>query len=250
MNFRLKTSRVISVVAVLTFLCFVLSVAILPGIIAEKNKVDWVDVATLNVEPEVPEIIEEEEEVNTSYQGETVILTRSSNIKSVAKGIEIAPAEIPEDMLLITIDGQDIMVAADENYITENDVLTTSADDLVTWAFRAYYEDWEYVYGGCEEGRVDCSGLIKSKVEVCASGTEELLAESPLSGPIETIPDIPGLGVYTFGHVGIYVGDGMVIDARTENSGIGYDSVEYETWTNWFEIKGVDYSRYVNSGSE
>jgi hypothetical protein len=42
----------------------------------------------------------------------------------------------------------------------------------------------------------------------------------------------------------------MVIDARTENSGIGYDSVEYETWTNWFEIKGVDYSRYVNSGSE
>ena len=137
MNFRLKTSRVISVVAVLTFLCFVLSVAILPGIIAEKNKVDWVDVATLNVKPEVPEIIEEEEEDTASYQGETVILTRSSNIKSVAKGIEIAPAEIPEDMLLITIDGQDIMVAADENYITENDVLTTSADDLVKWAYRA-----------------------------------------------------------------------------------------------------------------
>lgn len=250
MNFRLKTSRVIGIITVLLFLVFVLSVSLLPGINNRKKKIEWVDVATLEVEPEVPEIIEEEEEVNTSYQGETVILTRSSNIKSVAKGIEIAPAEIPEDMLLITIDGQDIMVAADENYITENDVLTTSADDLVKWAFRAYYEGWEYVYGGCEEGRVDCSGLIKSKVEVCARGTEELLAESPLSGPIETIPDIPGLGVYTFGHVGIYVGDGMVIDARTENSGIGYDSVEYETWTNWFEIKGVDYSRYVNSGSE
>lgn len=250
MNFRLKTSRVIGIITVLIFLLFVLGVAILPGKSAEKEKIEWVDVATLNVEPKVPEIIEEEEEVNTSYQGETVILTRSSNIKNEPVEIEISTPEIPEGMVVITIDGQDILIPEEETYSSEDNVLTTSADDLVKWAFRAYYEDWEYVYGGCEEGRVDCSGLIKSKVEVCARGTEELLAESPLSGPIETIPDIPGLGVYTFGHVGIYVGDGMVIDARTENSGIGYDSVEYETWTNWFEIKGVDYSRYVNSGSE
>jgi hypothetical protein len=250
MNFKLKTSRVISVISVLVLLVFVLSVAIVPGKLAEKNEIDWVDVATLNVEPEVPEIIEEEEEDTASYQSETVILTRSSNIKKASEQIEISTPEIPEDMMVITIDGEDIYVVADEDYTYEDDVLTTTADDLVKWAYRAYYEDWEYVYGGCEEGYVDCSGLIKSKVEVCARGTEELLAESPLSGPIETIPDIPGLGVYTFGHVGIYVGDGMVIDARTEAAGIGYDTVEYETWTNWFEIKGVDYSRYINSGSE
>ena len=250
MNFRLKTSRVIGIITVLLFLVFVLSVSLLPGINNRKKKIEWVDVATLEVEPEVPEIIEEEEEVNTCYQGETVILTRSSNIKKASEQIEISTPEIPEDMMVITIDGEDIYVVADEDYTYEDDVLTTTADDLVKWAYRAYYEDWEYVYGGCEEGYVDCSGLIKSKVEVCAKGTEELLAESPLSGPIETIPDIPGLGVYTFGHVGIYVGDGMVIDARTEAAGIGYDTVEYETWTNWFEIKGVDYSRYINSGSE
>ncbi|SDJ44049.1 hypothetical protein SAMN04487760_106183 [Lachnospiraceae bacterium G41] len=250
MNFKLKTSRVISVISVLVLLIFVLSVAIVPGKLAEKNEIDWVDVATLNVEPKVPEIIEEEEEDTASYQSETVILTRSSNIKKASEQIEISTPEIPEDMMVITIDGEDIYVVADEDYTYEDDVLTTTADDLVKWAYRAYYEDWEYVYGGCEEGYVDCSGLIKSKVEVCARGTEELLAESPLSGPIETIPDIPGLGVYTFGHVGIYVGDGMVIDARTEAAGIGYDTVEYETWTNWFEIKGVDYSRYINSGSE
>ena len=53
-----------------------------------------------------------------------------------------------------------------------------------------------------------------------------------------------------FGHVGIYVGDGMVIDARTETSGVGYDTIDYEGWTNWFEIKGVDYSRYLNDGNE
>ncbi|MBP5529467.1 MAG: hypothetical protein J6X80_05390 [Lachnospiraceae bacterium] len=250
MNFRLKTSRVISIAAVLVFLLSVLSVSILPNIAGKKNEVEWIDVAELREEPEVPEIIEEEEEEFASAQSETVILTRSSNIKNEPVEIEISTPDIPEGMVVITIDGRDILIPEEENYSSEDDILTTSADDLVKWAFRAYYEDWEYVYGGCEEGRVDCSGLIKSKVEVCARGTEELLAESPLSGPIETIPDIPGLGVYNFGHVGIYVGDGMVIDARTENSGIGYDSVEYEAWTNWFEIKGVDYSRYVNSGSE
>ena len=250
MSFKFRTSRVVGIISLFAFLSFNLGVAVMPDIMSRKEETDWVDISELKEEPEVPEIIEEEEEDTGSFKSETVILTRSSNIKNEPIEIEITSSEIPEGMVAITIDGQEIYVSADELYSPEEDVLTTTADDLVKWAFRAYYESWEYVYGGCEEGYVDCSGLIKSKVEVCARGTEELLAESPLSGPIETIPDIPGLGVYTYGHVGIYVGDGMVIDARTENSGIGYDSVEYETWTNWFEIKGVDYSRYVNSGSE
>ena len=127
---------------------------------------------------------------------------------------------------------------------------TVTAEELVEWAWRAYDEEWEYTYGGCEEGHVDCSGLIKSKVLICARGTEELMAESAFNGTIDTIPDIPGLGVYYYGHVGIYVGDGMIIDARTESSGVGYDAIDYEGWTNWFEIKGVDYSKYTNNGYE
>ena len=59
MNFRLKTSRVIGIITVLLFLVFVLSVSLLPGINNRKKKIEWVDVATLEVEPEVPEIIEE-----------------------------------------------------------------------------------------------------------------------------------------------------------------------------------------------
>ena len=134
-------------------------------------------------------------------------------------------------------------------YTDENGepITPTTADELVEWAHRAYDEKWTYAYGGCEEGMVDCSGLIKSRVYVCARGTEELLAEAEHKGSIDTIPDIPGLGVYMYGHVGIYVGDGMVIDARTEVSGIGYDAIDYEGWTDWFEIKGVDYSKYMIS---
>ena len=121
---------------------------------------------------------------------------------------------------------------------------TVSCDDLVAWVQRAYDEEWEYVYGGCSVGQVDCSGLIKSCVDICARGTEEQFAESPLSGDISTLPEIPGLGVYYKGHVGVYVGDGKVIDARGESVGIGFDDVDYEGWTHWYEIKGVNYAKY------
>ena len=129
--------------------------------------------------------------------------------------------------------------------LSPNSKYTVAADELVAWAHRANDEGWEYVLGGCEAGQVDCSGLIKSCVGVCARGTEELLEESANSGTIDTIPDIPGIGVYYKGHVGIYIGDGKVIDARGETSGIGLDDISYEGWTHWFEIKGVDYTRYV-----
>ena len=62
MSFRLKTSRVVGISSLLVFLSFNLGVAVLPGIIAKKNEVDWVDIAELQDEPEVPVIIEEEEE--------------------------------------------------------------------------------------------------------------------------------------------------------------------------------------------
>lgn len=148
----------------------------------------------------------------------------------VMEAEEVAEAEMyGMEMVLENID------YSDEEYEK------VSRQGLVDWAFRAYNEGWEYRYGGCEEGFVDCSGLIKSFVGVCSRGTEGLLAESTKKGDISTIPEIPGLGVYMYGHVGIYVGNGMVIDARNENDWIRYDEIEYMKWEKWFEIKGVEY---------
>ena len=88
-----------------------------------------------------------------------------------------------------------------------------SGAGLVSWAYRAYNEHWKYVWGGASVGSVDCSGLIYSY----AGGervTESMIAASPESGSIGSIPRIHGLGLYQYGHVGVYVGGVMGIDAR------------------------------------
>ncbi|MGN0460436.1 MAG: peptidoglycan-binding protein [Ruminococcus sp.] len=115
-----------------------------------------------------------------------------------------------------------------------------SGAGLVNWAYRAYNENWQYVWGGSSVGSVDCSGLIYSY----AGGervTEPMLAASPESGSIDTIPRVHGLGLYQYGHVGVYVGGGMGIDARDEASDVCLESISNKSWTNWFKVAGVSY---------
>ncbi len=115
-----------------------------------------------------------------------------------------------------------------------------SGAGLTNWAYRAYDEGWSYVWGGSSVGAVDCSGLIYSYAGG-ARVTEDMIAASPESGSIDTIPRIHGLGLYQYGHVGVYVGGGMGIDARDEISNVCIESISTKSWTNWFKVSGVSY---------
>ena len=64
-----------------------------------------------------------------------------------------------------------------------------------------------------------------------------------VKGPIGTIPDRAGICVYMQGHVGVYIGDGWVIECaggrgaiRTPLSGSGSTR-----WTAWFECPFINY---------
>ena len=117
---------------------------------------------------------------------------------------------------------------------------SVTGEDMAAWAMRAYNEGWQYVYGSASVGEVDCSGLIAS---LGVGGNRcSMMSSSPETGSISTIPDIPGLGLYMPGHVGVYVGGGMAVDARNEYDGVCYSSISNMRWTNWFKIYGVDYS--------
>ena len=48
----------------------------------------------------------------------------------------------------------------------------------------------------------------------------DMMAMSPQTGSIGTLPEIPGLGLYMPGHVGVYVGGGMCVDARDYGYGV------------------------------
>lgn len=142
------------------------------------------------------------------------------------------------------------------------DPSTRNNIDLVIWAKNAYNQRWGYrfaAYGKLDNGRryVDCSGLIKSyfwydfadgliKYGIngfTASSSEVMWAEAKVKGNMSTMPEIPGLGLWRPGHVAIYIGNGMFIDAANSSIGIRMSTVRTIEWQGWFEIKGLTYIR-------
>lgn len=118
---------------------------------------------------------------------------------------------------------------------------------LAEWALNAYYSGWSYVYGGCTPGAVDCSGLIYSYCGGDRVGDAQL-GSSTESGSVSAgIPRVHGLGLYQPGHVGVYIADGMAVDARGDNEGVCYSSVDYMGWTTWFKLSACS---YVTNGWE
>lgn len=128
---------------------------------------------------------------------------------------------------------------------------------LAEWALRAYNEKWKYVYGKAEVGKVDCSGLVRSYCNGQGGGATTMLNNySTVKGNISSIPRVHGLVLYASGsnppntaHMGVYVGknaDGtdMVVDARSSDTGIVYNTLKSRTkkpWTQWFKVSLVSY---------
>lgn len=60
---------------------------------------------------------------------------------------------------------------------------------------------------------------------------------------------IPGTAVFTYnkkekkrGHVGLYIGDGLVIEAEGTIKGVITSKITASKWVEWGELKGVDYN--------
>ena len=64
---------------------------------------------------------------------------------------------------------------------------------------------------------------------------------------IEDMPDVPGLGVYLYGHVGVYIGNGQVIESTYsgDNFGVAITRLSDKPWTTAFEIVGINYKEEI-----
>ena len=102
----------------------------------------------------------------------------------------------------------------------------------------------------------DCVGLIKGygwlnidtlEIEYATNGMPDIGADSMYfnateKGSIGSIPEIPGLAVWFAGHIGIYIGDGLVIEAKGTKYGVVETKITDGRWTHWLKIPYITYS--------
>lgn len=103
----------------------------------------------------------------------------------------------------------------------------------------------------------DCVGLIKGFMwstgepdalpkynsngfpDVSANG---LYSYCKTKGTMTTFPNEPGVAVFFNGHVGVYIGNGEVEEARGHAYGVVRTKLANRNWTHWGYIPGVKYS--------
>lgn len=107
----------------------------------------------------------------------------------------------------------------------------------------------------------DCVGLIKGygwlnadthQVEYGTNGMPDISANAMYEyasekGTIDTIPEIPGLAVWHKGHIGIYIGNGKVVQAANTTAGVILTNLSDTAWTHWLK---VPYITYINETEE
>lgn len=101
----------------------------------------------------------------------------------------------------------------------------------------------------------DCVGLIKGygwldpetkEVNYGTNGMPDIGADTMYEnatekGTIDTIPEIPGLAVWHEGHIGIYIGNGKVVQAANTTAGVILTNLNDTAWTHWLKIPYISY---------
>lgn len=101
----------------------------------------------------------------------------------------------------------------------------------------------------------DCVGLIKgyswydtaSQMTILVSngmpdiGADTMYENATEKGTIDTIPEIPGLAVWKEGHIGVYIGDGKVVEAYGTTAGVIRSELADGGWTHWLKIPYITY---------
>jgi len=140
---------------------------------------------------------------------------------------------------------------------TYGSVLT---DSLFSYKLEQYpdgvgsYEDFirENWLGG---RTTDCVGLIKGygwlDPDTLAIsygtngmpdvGADQMYNNATVKGDISTMPDTPGLAVWHKGHIGVYIGNGEVIEAMGTRYGVVKTQLADRNWTAWLEVPYISY---------
>ena len=120
-----------------------------------------------------------------------------------------------------------------------------------------YPKQYEWEYDG-ETAKVhDCVGLIKGYLwsensedmnppydPAQDKSANAMYTACKTKGEMATMPEVPGILVFFPGHVGVYIGDGEVIEARSRRYGVYKTKLAERPWKTW------GYCPYVTYGAE
>lgn len=128
-----------------------------------------------------------------------------------------------------------------------------------------YYQlNGDYNKGRCAKwlGRwvCDCSGLIKAARKALSGVWQDVSAQGTYDqckarGTIGSMPLTPGCTVYMYsadkkrmGHVGMYIGNGQVVEARGVDYGVVVTKLSERAWTHWGLLEWLDYDLPADTG--
>ena len=85
-----------------------------------------------------------------------------------------------------------------------------------------------------------------AKPKYATNGCPDISANQMLSncvekGDISSIPEIAGLLVFLQGHVGVYIGDGNVVEAKGHKYGVVKSELCKGHWTHWGRCPYLEY---------
>ena len=72
-------------------------------------------------------------------------------------------------------------------------------------------------------------------------GSDTMYENATEKGTIDTIPEIPGLAVWKEGHIGVYIGNGEVVEAYGTTTGVIRSQLADGGWTHWLKIPYITY---------
>lgn len=99
---------------------------------------------------------------------------------------------------------------------------------------------YKWTGGDAENPAITDPPKYDPKTDVNANTAYE---KAKVKGPIKTLPEVRGICVRYPGHVGVYLGNGKVSEARGFDYGTVITNLKDRKWTHWYQEEGISYDQ-------